>query len=499
MSSLLRDALCSEFSLDCLADLRVNSKRRRSPAMPSSETVLYFDCFRGFNEARLSLSDVNFFVGENSTGKSSILSAIQILLSDSLWMQGRFNTEHVDLGNFSEIANPGSNKFSFGFYVQNEDVTKENRAPSRIRAALVSFAALSGEPRIQSLCVLVGTYEIVIESAAQDEPEGKYFIRESSPADVGKTIFDRWIKREPLSKGGNGVRKLEQGWPTLREFPMILMALVASQYDAHSASGKIGKRKKSKAITSQVTRRIASFSQLNLPLSVPLWIAPIRAKPRRIYEHRTVTYSPEGEHIPQWLSEVSVTGPKRWEATSALLTQYASDGHLFQGLKIRRFGEDAQAPFDIQIKLDEKISTSIHNVGYGVSQSLPVIAETLLRESGEFLAIQQPEVHLHPRAQAVLGDLFFDMSIQPHNKKFLIETHSDYVIDRYRSRMRATSVGEIGNGKPVPSAQVVYFSRTEEGNRLHSMKLTAAGEYPESQPSGFRDFFVLENLKNLGF
>jgi predicted ATPase len=75
------------------------------------------------------------------------------------------------------------------------------------------------------------------------------------------------------------------------------------------------------------------------------------------------------------------------------------------------------------------------DVGYGVSQALPVVAETLQARRGSLFLLQQPEVHLHPRAQAALGTYLGNIARQ-RRLTIVIETHSDYLIDRVRMDVR---------------------------------------------------------------
>src|SRR5208337_3312720 len=67
-------------------------------------------------------------------------------------------------------------------------------------------------------------------------------------------------------------------------------------------------------------------------------------------------------------------------------------------------------------------------------QILPLIVETLLNDDADFFIFQQPEVHLHPRAQAELGSYFTNFAMKK-NKYLLLETHSDYIIERIRSEL----------------------------------------------------------------
>lgn len=125
-----------------------------------------------------------------------------------------------------------------------------------------------------------------------------------------------------------------------------------------------------------------------------------------------------------------------------------------------------------------------------MSQSLPVIIEVLARDRGTSFAIQQPEVHLHPRAQAALGDLLFEMAAID-NKCFLVETHSDFTIDRFRMNYK--------NGRPnKPDSQIVFFERRDKHNVIKPIIIGKSGELPADQPDSYRQLFIREQMSLLG-
>jgi len=127
--------------------------------------------------------------------------------------------------------------------------------------------------------------------------------------------------------------------------------------------------------------------------------SPIRSQPRRTYELLKDTPNPEGEHIPMILSKIY--GHKEWEKMGELLEAFGEASGLFDTVQIRRLGRQESSPFQILIKINGP-AFNLVDVGYGVSQSLPLVVEMLQRQRTIFL-LQQPEVHLHPKAQAELG------------------------------------------------------------------------------------------------
>ena len=171
------------------------------------------------------------------------------------------------------------------------------------------------------------------------------------------------------------------------------------------------------------------------------------------------------------------------------MAQAGSSSGLFQSVKINRFGKGSTAPFEVDAMIDGK-PLSLSTVGYGVSQALPILVELSARPTGAWFAIQQPEVHLHPRAQASLGDAFFEMAVAD-DKRFLIETHSDFAIDRFRLNYRKSS-----NKKP--NSQVLFFERRDKHNTVTSLPINSQGELPSDQPDSYRCFFIKEEINILG-
>ena len=72
---------------------------------------------------------------------------------------------------------------------------------------------------------------------------------------------------------------------------------------------------------------------------------------------------------------------------------------------------------------------------------------------------------------------------------YVVETHSDYLIDRFRLRVRKTHQPK--------DAQVIFFSRSSVGNRAHILNINEKGQYPSEQPDEFRRFFINEEVSLL--
>ena len=132
---------------------------------------------------------------------------------------------------------------------------------------------------------------------------------------------------------------------------------------------------------------------------------------------------------------------------------------------------------------------SFADVGVGVSQVVPV----LLAATEDKAYIEQPELHLHPRAQAALGDVFLEAvlasTIGSSTRYLLLETHSELLLLRILKRIRQAAAGQAREGLEAVSrdlVSVVYVNRDRHGHaRIHPLRISRAGEFLDRWPDGF--------------
>jgi predicted ATPase len=134
-------------------------------------------------------------------------------------------------------------------------------------------------------------------------------------------------------------------------------------------------------------------------------------------------------------------------------------------------------------------SEKFHQKGTGISQVLPVIAISLLAEPGSTVLIEQPELHLHPAVQQKLGTFFSEMS--KSGRRFVIETHSEYLVTRVRREVAVKSL------KPENVALTFVSTETSEKNHRRTVyeqvPITPSGVLPR-WPQGFYDFTVDDRM-----
>lgn len=144
---------------------------------------------------------------------------------------------------------------------------------------------------------------------------------------------------------------------------------------------------------------------------------------------------------------------------------------------------------------------NIRDVGSGVGQVLPVLVSTLLAETSSFIAVEQPELHLHPRAQARLGDLFIQRVYETSSKerrllpaRFCLETHSEHLLLRLQRRIREKVL-------QLDDITVLYVVRGDGQSLIYPLRLDEDGDFIDEWPEGFfvegyMDMFGLDENDN---
>ena len=128
-----------------------------------------------------------------------------------------------------------------------------------------------------------------------------------------------------------------------------------------------------------------------------------------------------------------------------------------------------------------------HDIGVGISQVIPVVVGALDAKCSLF-AVEQPELHIHPRIQCNLGDVFASEAGKGDGRVFLIETHSEHLILRLLRRIRETTENELPPGKPplTPDQVAVYYVQGgADGMQVTEIPITPDGDFTKQWPDGF--------------
>jgi hypothetical protein len=429
---------------------------------------LFLDNFRGFTDTCIPITDVNFLVGENSTGKSSILGLMKMLSGPGLFLGNVFSDEDVGFNHFLDMVSVNAQDQSYFRVGFVSDGPQKKNGPNAAIGCLFTFQEKQGQPRPFKCTFMRDQVEITIKFGTTVYCKQRQHAASLTSKDMISILRSDWVNEH--SRKENGYKRLAVPTGFGGRIPLVL---------ALSLAGKTPKK------GGELT-----FSPEDFLFSPPdvIWFGPIRTKPRRTYDELSVEFSPEGRHTPYLIRRML-----RSRAAAIKLKEFIDKvgkaSGLFQGVEIKSFGRGATARFELDIVLDGK-ALNILNVGYGVSQSLPIMVELLARPPGTWFAIQEPEIHLHPRAQAALGEVLFEMAAIDR-KRFLVETHSDFAIDRFRMKYREGTTRQ-------PKGQVLFFERRDKHNVVTPLAIGKDGELPVDQPENYRSFFVREQMNLLG-
>lgn len=212
------------------------------------------------------------------------------------------------------------------------------------------------------------------------------------------------------------------------------------------------------------------------------------------------------ERVNAWLSDSSITKTPYEIKLSAMTDKLRLIEGIKNGLMVNDLEKndlshnpsqklaniiDSVSSSDLQelYLMDKRspIMLSPCDVGMGISQVIPVIAYAYGLVNST-IAIEQPEIHVHPSLQADLGDVFIESAIGKNNNRFIIETHSEHLILRILRRIREASEGSLSQNrssiKPDDVA-VLWVSPDKTGSSVHEIPITPDGDFAENWPEGF--------------
>ncbi|MCY4461722.1 MAG: AAA family ATPase [Albidovulum sp.] len=442
-------------------------------------TVENFRCFRKRQTARLA--PLTLLVGENSTGKTSLMAMIRILWHAVFRgvVRPDFKEEPFDLGSFREIVHQSESdsdheqEFSGAIVVENTktevtlcqgDISTEvNRLHiTDSKASLIWTRSREGHVTMDAQ-TLRGRWQFNIVEPDSRELEFEILRRSES---WGLQSVVNFLKTDPLP--GPGIDQAQFSDQDRRQ----LTDLVLNFYQ-------------------QMANKIGTDMLFNVPHA----IAPIRSEPRRSYEPGPGFNDPKGASIPEYLASLATSDPERWNTLKSGIETFAQSTGVFDEIRIRPLGIEAGSdPFQIQVRNRSEITEgrwrNLIDVGYGASQILPVIYELNQPDQSPMLLLQQPEVHLHPSAQAGLGSIM--CNVASAKRQILVETHSDHLIDRVRMDVRDGRT----DLKP-DDVSILFFERHGEEVEIHSIGIDKEGNILDA-PSSYRQFFMDEVNRSLG-
>ena len=420
---------------------------------------LRLENFRCFREQTARLAPLTLLVGENSTGKTSFLAAVRAICEVAIrCREPDFRETPFDLGTFPEIVHRPS-----------------------VRAQIPD------------------TFRIGIEAASEPHPfdcsatfkSGAGF----APAVEGGRVTHGsvWIEWQPLTRDdvdfafGSGEFS-EHGELTAMpcDWKSVAGCSLSIMMDENYSN-----RNWSSDDQNAMGALMVADALFDRP---PFASAPLRSSPRRTYDPSRPSPDPQGSYVPTLLSSMQLNNADQWMDLKKKMEGYGRTSGLFDELSVKPFGSSEGAPFQLQIRKFGKrvkgMKRNLIDVGYGVSQALPVLVELFRPDGASMFLLQQPEVHLHPSAQAELGSLFCTAAAS--GRQLIVETHSEYIMDRVRMDLRDRKADLMPD-----DVSILFFERSDLEVRIHSVRFDQQGNVLNA-PDSYGRFFMDETRRSVG-
>ena len=437
-----------------------------------------FRCFHERQTARLA--PLTLLVGENSTGKTSFLAAVQAVW-DAAHGSGApdFRKVPFDLGAFPEI------------------VHKRGGRANSANSFVIGFTELDSEERLLD-------FEVTFES------------RDAAPAPVATAWRDEAVSVEYRQSDGRNARMVCESPNGVWECSVpdghrpvaehLDRGVLSDLQVAEPKPDPVGYTGSLRALPEGSRRKpspqeLATFSFLSrqfvrVPSQAPPFAsAPNHPNPQRTYDPMKLGSDPWGADVPSRFASLQFQDKAEWAALKAKLDAFGRESGLFDDFTVKQLTGVEGGPFQLQVRKFGKRGRkgprrNLIDVGFGVSQVLPALAALFRADGPPMFLLQQPELHLHPSAQAALGSLLCRTA--EAGRQLIVETHSEYIVDRVRMDLRDQQTALTPD-----DVSILFFERSDLDVRIHSLRFDEQGNVLGA-PDGYGQFFMDEVRRSVG-
>ena len=401
---------------------------------------------------RTELPRITVLVGENSSGKSTFLGCARTIarLSDLVDLSDRnpFDDPPFSMGDFETVAHSGASQFAI-------EATFENHRYERVR--VVYDRGPEGEPRERELEL----------SLSAESGRGGVF-RVTRPGSHRSGSPEMWRVAGPEFEF-----EFPQSMVSDRQFSTWLSSSVRRGNLPHEGSTTQW-RKRTRDASPEASGMFARFN--NFFRRGDLLPGP---------EHRLPVAADDPNGWPRKREyESNPFGKRLDDATLERIVLLGKRLNLFRSLEVRR---GLGGTYEIWVNASGE-EYNVVDVGFGIHSVLPLLHAVASAPKEATLFLQQPETHLHPKAQAALVRL-----VAQRGRRLLVETHSDHIPDWLRIAVMSGDIDPHDLG-------IVYFDRVDGGGStiLHDIRVDEQANLIDTPPR-FRQFFLDETERLLGF
>ena len=422
--------------------------------------------FKCFNHASIEMGKITLLTGANSSGKSSLLQSILSMLQSEafpfyLSPNGRF----VDLGSFEEMSfqNARNGVIKMAFEVKGTGPTIRKK-PITVKTSWVENKR-SRLPQLDSLEYDSFRLWIKIERrgrrcflSVKDQIENKYILNKLIPT----------LEKKIPELLNASVLNIKRNTKEIIDAPFYSIAsLLQKTFYNEDIS-----------LFDDYRRILSDFPSIITESTN--FIGAFRGRPERTYYQKTKAQERVVQSGDGYIDQIVEWEERKDESFKELTKIMRSLGMLYQ-IRTKNF---KGGRFELQIRVHRGGRlASLTDVGFGISQFLPVIVSDIQLGPSSLLVMSQPEIHLHPKVQAQLADYMIEQS-KKREKRYLVETHSEYLINRLRLSIVK------GNIAPEDVA-VYYFTNTSKGTEVHKIQLNKLGSI-ENAPKDFFDTYMMD-------
>jgi predicted ATPase len=215
------------------------------------------------------------------------------------------------------------------------------------------------------------------------------------------------------------------------------------------------------------------------------YLGPLRDYPKRSYSWSGAapsTVGRQGENVISALLAARVGGNK---VGNIPLENYIAgklqELGLIDSFRLKELGKDTNFFRVLVRRTPESPEVSLTDVGFGVSQVLPVLVLCYYVPEGSTILLEQPELHLHPSVQSGLADIFID-AYQKRGVQIILESHSEHLLRRLQRRIAEEQI--------LPTDVNLYFCSLEKGeSKLEALELDEYGNIHNYPKDFFGDRF----------
>jgi len=462
--------------------------------------------FRLFKDSEwFRVAPLTCLVGRNSSGKTSILSAL-LLLKQSLEQEGMargttpliLSGPYCDLGDYGDLVynHDQSSEVSFSFAMSFLDLqTRTSQAASPLTAFPIPRSNPVGRlgfgyyyPRYEATLPKSGEVTASLTFSVSKPFGPSLSCVEIQVPNVGSARFIRTISGERRQHWRTYTTALAPKIIDFTSGPRSLFPGIMVRERVYQRSSPEQKT------AARLFAHVASllFRHLQRTLWDSRVIGPFRTPPERRYAFGGFGASrggPSGEQAVNLLITEALLRTSAGSSLEAAVAFWIKHLKLAKSLRVKDIAKRLNL-FEVDVRgtvLGAR--ANLADVGFGVSQILPVLVEGLLMRRGGIYLVQQPEIHLHPDAQAGLADFFIYLAA--NGVTTIVETHSEYFLLRLRRRLAegGKSLQPVKSMLPVAPVRrediaVLYTGSEQRQTVVKQLEIGESFQF-ENLPAGF--------------